>query len=451
MKKNAYTVLGLLLVAVLVAAVMLTSIRKQQQTTPQTATYSSEVPLAWFDLQLRLVKTSAGFTPPVASRAFGYSGLALYEAVVNGMPDRQSLAGQLNGLPRLPGLHQNRAYLWDVAANSALAEVTRGLFTYTTEENKRAITALEAGLNKKFRAADDPQMVRDSQAYGKSVADAILAWATSDGGNKGESRNFSKTFVPPVGDGLWVRTPPMFQPALQPTWGENRSAIPNAVATCEIAPPPAYSTDPASEFYKQAHEVYSTVKNNTPEQKLIALFWADDPEKTSTPPGHWISITNQYIKEHGVPLSLAAEAYVKVGIAVSDAFIACWHTKYIHNLVRPISYIRANIDPNWDSPIITDPVLTPPFPEYPSGHSTQSAAAAAVLTALFGDKVAFTDHTGEAQGFPPRTFSSFDQAAEEAALSRLYGGIHYRAAIDNGLTQGKCIAKQVNALHFQKQ
>jgi len=190
--------------------------------------------------------------------------------------------------------------------------------------------------------------------------------------------------------------------------------------------------------------VYNTETHLTPEQRDIALFWADDPGATATPPGHWISILNQVLETQGVVLDRAAEAYAKVGIALADSFIGCWHAKYQYNLIRPVTVIRAKLDPDW-LPLVN----TPPFPEYPSGHSVQSAAAAEVLTDLFGDRYAFTDQTHADRGYLPRSFESFRAAAEEAAISRLYGGIHYRSAIEQGLAEGRCIGQQVNAIVFR--
>jgi membrane-associated phospholipid phosphatase len=219
---------------------------------------------------------------------------------------------------------------------------------------------------------------------------------------------------------------------------------------CAPPPPTEYSEDPSSQFYAEAMEVYLTGLDLTPEQKMIALFWADDPGKTFTPPGHSISIATQVLRKQNASLALAAETYAKVGIAVADAFIGCWNTKYIYNLIRPITYIRAVIDAAWNNAFITDPVNTPPFPEYASGHSVQSGAAATVLTSLFGDNYQFTDETHVDLGLPARTYPSFFAAADEAAISRLYGGIHFRSAIEFGIEQGQCIGDKVNALAWGK-
>jgi PAP2 superfamily len=187
-------------------------------------------------------------------------------------------------------------------------------------------------------------------------------------------------------------------------------------------------------------EVYETANGLSPEQREVALFWADEPGNTATPPGHSISMTSQLLRDRDVGLDVAAETYLRVGLAVGDGFIACWNAKYRYNLLRPITYIRQWIDPAWVSPL-----TTPPFPEYTSGHSVQSGAWAQVVTELFGE-VAFTDHTHDERGFEPRSFSSFREAAEEAAISRLYGGIHFRPAIEVGLHQGTCVGQAVGAL-----
>jgi hypothetical protein len=230
---------------------------------------------------------------------------------------------------------------------------------------------------------------------------------------------------------------------MQPTWGGNRCfAIPTAAA-CPQAGPTVYSEQTSSSFHAEAIEVYEAVNALSVEQSAVAWFWSDDPAATATPPGHLISITTQVLRAEGPSLMAAAETYAKVGIALADAFIACWHAKYQHNLLRPVSYLNANVDASW-LPLLT----TPPFPEYPSGHSVQSGAAFQVLADLFGDRQ-FDDHTHDERGMAPRHFESFTQAAEEAALSRLYGGIHYRPAIEHGLTQGRCIGHAVTALPFK--
>ncbi len=424
---------------------------------PTADKYDADVPTEWFDLYMRLVRDTPGFSPPVAARVFGYAGVTLYEAVVPGMPGYQSLAGQLNELQSLPQPAANEEYHWPTVANSALAVITRRLFPNASHGHKVAIDELEARFAREFQDDLDAEVFTRSVTQGRVVADAIYIWSLGDGGFEAELRNFPDEYTPPSGPGLWEPTPRLFSqglqrpplPALQPFWGYNRPFVLPTGQECDPGPPPAYSEEPDSPFYNEAREVYDTVRNLTPEQRAIALYWADDPVRTATPPGHSVSILTQVIRDRDYSLAVAAEAYAKVGMAVSDAFVACWYTKFQYNLLRPITYIQKVIDPNWNRPRVTDPVETPPFPEYTSGHSAQSAAAAQVLTDMFGD-VAFVDHTHDNRGFAPRAYSSFFEAAQEAAMSRLYGGVHYRSAIENGLEQGKCVGKRISALKFRK-
>jgi hypothetical protein len=406
----------------------------------QVDEFDAQVPTAWFDLALDLVRTTPGYSPPVASRAFGYAGVALYEALVPGMAGYRSLGGLTAGLRTPPAAGRNTAYHWPTVANTTLAVVLRYLFPTAPAEQQAAVNALESSLADRFRPGLPPGVAARSIGRGHEVAAAIFDASTTDGGREGEQRNFPP-YDPPVGPGRWEPTPPDFLPALQPHWGGNRClAIPGGAA-CPPGDHPAFSEDTRSAFHAEAVEAYEAVNNLTAEQEAIARFWSDDPGTTPTPPGHSLSIATQVLRHERSSLAAAAETYAKVGIAVCDAFIACWHQKYVYNLLRPVTYIHRHIDPDW-----TPLLVTPPFPEYTSGHSVQSGAAFQVLTDLFGDDHAFVDHTHDDHGLPPRTFGSFHEAADEAAISRLYGGIHFDAAIVNGITQGRCIGEHVSAL-----
>lgn len=416
-------------------------------TTTLTADYSHEVATAWLNLQLRLVKETLGFSPPIASRAFGYTGVALYEAVVAGMPDYQSLVGQLNELDEMPQPETDLDYHWPTVANSTLATITRQLFPTASEDNQAAIDTLYDAFAQMYINDLDADVFNRSVSYGQDVANAVFAWSMDDGGHEGYLTNFPADYLPPEGDGLWVPTPRLngdLQPAMQPYWGNNRTFLPSSVEGCVPSTPPAYSEDPASKFYTEALEVYQTSQSLTQEQTNIALFWGDDSGKTATPPGHSIAVLTQLLVGEGATLALSGEAYAKMGIAVADAFIGCWHAKYQYNLLRPVTYIQQLVDEEW-MPLIN----TPPFPEYPSGHSVQSSAAALVMAGIFGEDYTFTDHTHDDLGLAARSFSSFSEMANEAAMSRLYGGIHYRAAIELGLEQGRCIGERVNSLIFR--
>lgn len=399
---------------------------------------SSEVPAAWYSLELKLVKETKGITPPISARAFGYTGIALYEAIYSEFSGRRSLAGQLNGLTELEKPSGTLRYDCNIVSNTVLAEIIRKLFPNASEENRAAIDRLEEDNNMTYET--DEAVMDRSKLRGKTIAERIFEWSKTDGGNEAFLRNFPNDYVPPSGPGMWV--PTGATGALLPYWGENRPYLPST-RSVPIPPPTAYSEIPGSQFYNEAFEVYNTVKSLTEEQKNIALFWSDDPGKTYTPAGHFISILNQVIKKENPPIDKAAECYAKVGIALNDAFICCWKSKYMFSLLRPVTYIRKNIDNTW-SPLL----VTPSFPEYTSGHSVQSAAAATILTGIFGPSYGFVDHTHDYNGLQPREYNSFMEAASEAAISRLYGGIHFRPAIITGMELGKKIAEGIDNLRF---
>jgi hypothetical protein len=416
------------------------SARHPPFTARDASQFSAEVPVAWFDLAYAAVRDER-LSPPEAGRVFGYLGVGLYEALVPGMPGYQSLAGQLNDLTVLP-TPADRAYHWPTVANSVLATVLSGLLPAASHATRAAIAAREQAFSAPFREALPPGIFQRSVGLGQAAGQAILNWANGDG----YGAMSACAYVPPIGAGEWVPTPPGFAPPLLPCWGELRPFLLGDGSGCNPSVPPTYSEDPQSAFYQEAWEVYTTVNQLTPEQLVIARYWADGPGVTGTPSGHSISILSQVLVQQGASLALAGEGYARLGIALADAFISCWSAKYRYNVPRPITYVHNVIgDAGWSTPI-----TTPPFPEYPSGHSVQSGAAAQVLTDLFGP-VPFTDHTQEALGMAPRQFADFFAFAGEAAISRLYGGIHYRAAIEDGLEQGRCIGQKVSALAFKSQ
>jgi hypothetical protein len=233
--------------------------------------------------------------------------------------------------------------------------------------------------------------------------------------------------------------------ATEPWWGTLRPFVLRD-EECAAPPPPAFSTVPSSELYQNAKAVYDTGQALTEAQRLIALYWADNPGQTGTPTGHWLSIGSQLVTQLNLPLERAAEVFVLVTVAQADAFIRAWRTKYLYNHIRPRTYIRRYIDPAWE-PFIP----TPPFPEQPAGHSTQSSTAATVLEALLGTTVAFDDSTNLSIGHPVRHFASFREAADEAARSRLYGGIHYPFGNETGKESGRCIGRHVlERLHTRR-
>ncbi len=427
---------------------------EQAVVAPQTNTadsYSNEVAVQWSNMHLLLVRNSPGQTPPVASRTFSYAGLAMYEAIVAGMPGNQSMAGHLQSLPTLPAVQTGLPYNWALSANAAEAEVLRGLFANTTDAYKKKIDSLETALYGKFKSTDAATSDR-SAAYGKSVAKAIFDWSKTDGGHEGYNRNFPADFVPSTDPGTWRATENGRVIPMQPYWGKNRTML-AATAAQTLPVPLAISTQVTSPYFAQYLEVYAKNINLSQAEKEIAVWWADDPSETFTPPGHSYNLARIVIQADKATLGKAAETFARVGIAVTDAFIACWKCKYTYNNERPYTFVRRAIDPGW---VPFWPA--PPFPGFASGHSTQSAAAAIVLTDLYGSAFAFTDnsHVGRVRDskrnvdFKARTFRSFWEAAEESGMSRFLGGIHTRQDNEVGLKEGRTIGQNINALRWKR-
>lgn len=408
--------------------------------------WTNEVPVAWYSFQLKLVPATSGFTPPIAARAFSYTGVALYESIKQSTPNYTSLIGQLSDLNALPQSDPTLTYNWPIVANTAMAQMTRSLFANASATNLAKIDSIELSWNNYYTTTFNlsPALVNRSKNHGLAVANAVFQWSTTDGGHQAYAAVFPSSYVPPVGGGAWVPTPPAFQAIpMLPYWGSNRLMVP-ANGSPSVAPPapPAYSTDPSSDFYADALLVKNTVSNITSEQSTIALFWADGGG-TFTPPGHMIAIALKEIQNKNYRLDRATKLLCQVGLGLYDASIVCWKAKYDHNLIRPISYIKANIDPSWNTLF-----ATPPFPAYTSGHSTFSSSAAVVLTSTFGANYSFVDDSKVPNGFAPRAFPNFTAAANEAKMSRLYGGIHYTFDNEEGFNCGTAVGNNVINLNW---
>ncbi|MDX1531460.1 MAG: vanadium-dependent haloperoxidase [Rhodothermales bacterium] len=376
------------------------------------------------------------FSPPQASRAYAYASVAAYEALAPGRPGLRSLAGQLNGLEPGPQPPDGGVHL-PLASVQAFLRVAEAM-VFSEEE----IVAYREEVGERVRAVGLPAgLVRRSLAYGDAVAEHVIAWADADGYH--ETRG-GPTFTVTDEPGRWRPTPPAYMDGIEPNWDQLRPFVLDSAAQFRPPPPVPYSMEEGSAFYEQVREVYEIGRDLSHEERAIASFWDCNPyvmhtrghamfaTKKITPGGHWMGITAIASRSSGLDIAEAAAAYARVAVALADGFISVWEEKYRSNLIRPETVINEFIDEDWT------PVLqTPPFPEYTSGHSVISASAATVLTDHFGDGFAFSDTTEVEYGLPVRDFPSFNAAAEEAAVSRLYGGIHYRMAADEGLVQGR--------------
>lgn len=398
---------------------------------PGATTFSADVVTSWLTMQLKLALTAPGGPTP-SPRRYAYTGIALYESIVPGLPDYQSIAPQLNGLPALPTISSNVTYYWPACANAAMAAMNRNFYPTTSTANKASIDSLEAAntaLYQKDRPADE---LTRSADFGKKIAASVFEWSKSDGNDN------STPYTPPVGIGLWVPTPPAFAPAAVPNWGKCRPIVSGSDTGAEQGPPIPYSEDPGSAYYAQVKDLYDVSQSLTPEQLTIATYWPDNS---------WFNILSEVLAVEKPKLDIAAVAFALLGIATSDAQISLFKGKYLYNGVRPITYIRTVMkQPTWNTVL-----PTPPHPEYPAGHSVTSGAASQALTLVFGSNYHYTDTPYNLVGFKPRSYNSFEEAAVEAGMSRLYAGLHYRRTASLSLIQGKAIANNVaQKLNFKK-
>ncbi len=381
------------------------------------------------------------FSPPVASRIYTYISVAGYEAARHQDKTFVTLASQLNGLEAFPQPNTNAEYCFTLAAVQATLKVGRALIF---SEDK--LDAFYKTVMDELKDTGIPDEVFDlSVAYGTQVADHVIAWSSRD--NYKQSRSFPKYSIQDD-PATWKPTPPAYMDAVEPHWNKIRPFAIDSAAQFRPKPATSFSLDKGSQFYKEAMEVRDLGVNLTEDQREIASFWDCNPfvmnvkghvmfaTKKISPGGHWMNITHVACAAKQADIAYSAEAYVRVAISLIDGFISCWDEKYRTRLIRPETYINEHIDENW-VPLLQ----TPPFPEYTSGHSVISGAASVALTKIFGDSFAYVDSTEIEFGLAVRNFKSFSDAADEAAVSRMYGGIHYRPACENGLVQGRSVGE----------
>ncbi|WP_435261261.1 vanadium-dependent haloperoxidase [Tenacibaculum sp. nBUS_03] len=438
LKTPIVLVLLTLLVSCNTSEVSITNTNSEGNTSDQ---YTSEVVINWFNLMKKLTTETSGYTPPVAARAFGYTGIALYEGIQLGVPHKKSLSTKLNGLEISCDFDETKAYHWSTVANTILGNMMNYFYVNTSDLNKKRIQEMQQQYKVLCATNTEDSVLNRSILLANQITKQIITWSKSDGGVNAQFSNFPSDYTPIKGEQYWKPTAPDFLPALQPYWGNNRPFMTSNVHNVQPIDPPAYSTDKNSVFFNRAMAVYEAVNNVSKEEIIIAEFWSDDPKTSATPPGHSIAILNQLLEENNYNLFQSSEAFAMLAIGINDAFISCWKTKYETNYVRPITFINNYIDANW-SPIL----VTPPFPEYTSGHSVQSGVLAKILSSIFDNNYGFIDKTHidriDIDG-TPRYFENFYAMAEEAAISRLYGGIHYKEAINYGLEQGYAIGSNV--------
>lgn len=427
----------------------------EEQVSRPVSSYDYKVPFEWNDLFLEVERYADGYRPGPAPRVLGYLGFAAYEATVAGMPEYQSLAHLYNGL-NIPRVDPNQVYHWPLVVNAVYGYLMPRFFPDESQEMRDRMGNLERKIESDFSNVD-PEVRNRSIEHGRAVARVVWEWSVTDGIAHNAHRDPFRNYVPPQGPGLWVPTFPGPGNGMFPYWGRVRTwAITESDKLCP--PPLPFSTSPISPYHIQGMEVYSLTTPLSFVDRWIGVFWSDDlVDLTFSPGPRWIAIANQVLEKEKADLETAIVTNAKVGMALNDAAVACWHSKYFYNIERPVTYIKEFIDPNWkeplDNPLTGETGISPSFPAYPSGHSSMGAAGAEALTDMFGTHYVLTDRCHEFRSEfigTPRTFHSFYEMAEENAYSRIVLGVHWRMDCEQGVNLGYRVGRRVNRLPWKR-
>ena len=423
--------------------IMLFALSCKQDYTGYTTRFSDPLLYNKTVKTLNKIVLENNFPPMIAARNYAYANIAAYECLSAGDSTLASLARRIKDLPELAGPPEGKVIDFQLSALLAFVKVGNAV---TFPEG--SLMDYHARLLKMADSLEVPSaVIKSSLVFSDSVAAAILRWSKGDhyAATRGASRYSINDSV-----GRWVPTPPTYESGLEPHWREIRPFVLDSAAQFSPGRPPAFDMRPGTVYYKSLMEVKNTVDQLTDEQMHIADFWDDNPfkmhvsghvmfaTKKFSPAGHWMNIVGIAAHKANADFATTVTAYAHTAIALFDGFISCWDEKYRSNYVRPETVINEKLSGEWHPYI-----QTPPFPSYTSGHSTISAAAAEVMTSFFGDQLSFTDTSLLEFGIANREIKSFRQAAQEASISRLYGGIHYRFDLDSGNAAGSRLGRYV--------
>lgn len=461
MKNHDQLIRSMLCLAGVAILLFLSSCRKETQLSdsPPLTRYQAEAAIDWADLFLEVERYAAGYRPGPAPRALAYIGLATYEATISGMPDYRSLAHEFAGLD-IPHPENQEIYHWPSVVHGVHATLMPLFFPHVPIQMITKINLLTEQLNDRYRAEAGIEQFDRSFAYGALVAQTIWTWSKTDTFGHDAYKDPFGTYdwqAAYNGPGDWRPTLPGPGKAVFPYWGQVRTfSLNESEKLCQ--PPLSYSESPFSAWYAQALEIYAQSNAISPYlREWIGEFWSDDLVNLTFSPGpRWLAIANQVLEKEDADLQQAIVTFAKLGLALHDANVACWHSKYVYNVERPETYIQRVIDPNWDTnltnPLTGEQGISPSFPAYPSGHSTMGAAAAEILGQEFGYSYPLVDqcHAGRIEfNGTPRGFESFYAMAQENAWSRVLLGVHFRMDSDEGVRFGTAIGRSVNRLPWR--
>ncbi|HNE29847.1 MAG: vanadium-dependent haloperoxidase [Saprospiraceae bacterium] len=455
---------AIIALGILIAALTMPACKDKPQDIPVdqhlASRYDYRVVFDWNSLFLDLERYAAGYRPGPAPRALAYLGFSAYEACVSGMPEYQSLASRYVGLS-LPQVQQEAEYHWPTVVNASYAYLMGKFFKNAAPDRFALIATLENANNLVYKTEISEEVFQRSQKHGRAVAAVMWEWAqTDDAGHDAHLNPFGDYIWQAHydGPGDWVPTSPGPGKGLFPYWGQVRTfALTESRKRCR--PPLPFSENPQTALYTQALEVYV---QNTPslpyESEWIAEYWSDDLlNLTFSPPCRWLAVANQIYANEQCNLEKAIVTNAKLGMALNDAAVGAWYSKYYYNVERPETYIRRVIDPAWhtnlDNPLTGEKGLTPSFPAYPSGHATFGAAGVEAMASEFGYSYSMTDrcHEGRTEFIStPRTFNSLYEMALEDAWSRVLLGVHFRMDAEEGTRFGTEIGRMVNSLPWKK-
>jgi hypothetical protein len=395
----------------------------------------------WLDECFDLTKNTAGFSAPVAARSMAYFNLCLYELSTDFYKENPSLSGKLHQYNRTVHVDASKKYYLPEVINAGASYLLMQLYANMPPAFHTRIEKMRDSCSIHFKKCTNTSALKNSKEFGKKLAAEIFEWSKLDGGDLGYLRNFPKTYQLVPTDSTWTLTPPMFLSAQQPYWGNNQTLVVLPETFNPILKPILFSLDTHSTMYKNNVDIHLQQQQNNPQFELIAEYWDDAPGYSGTPVGHLLSIAQQLARQNGLDYVRTVQLYAFTAIAVNDAVICCWKWKYRFLTLRPITYIQRYINPNFNSTI-----LTPPFPEFPSGHSMQSSAAGAVFSYFFPQQGSFVDSTHvnrtDING-RPRTYNNLQQMVDEISISRMYGGIHYKYTLDESKLIGSQIGQEV--------